>query len=184
VRYPRLHDTDEPPPDMLPALRFGHDDAVLAHERFGFECGAAALCAVLEETPENVRRYLIYSETQRYTNPTAMTAVLTVMRVPHRITFRSDDPQPKKPLSLRLGVARVQWGGHWCGPHMPLAARRRKTHWIAVCGDWVYDINRADDGWIHREVWERFVLPAVAMDSCGSDWDGTWWFTHGYELEA
>ena len=96
--------------------------------------------------------------------------------------FRSDKPaqDPQSLPRLLLGLVRVQWGGPWTKPGVPMAARYRKTHWVAVSGGFVFDVN--GDQWLEQSVWAaqliRWLLP-----QCCEDGDGAWWPTHGSELD-
>ncbi len=111
---------------------FGVQEANAAAEAWGFNCGPGALCAVLGLTPDELRPKLGDFEAKGYTNPTLMAAVLRAHGVRHRQTYRSDLPGR---FHLAFGLMRVQWAGPWTQPDVPMAARYRQTHWVAVAGD-------------------------------------------------
>lgn len=54
---------------LPPPLRFGVDEAQAASDEWGFNCGPAALCAVLGLTPAELRPHLGDFERKRYTKP-------------------------------------------------------------------------------------------------------------------
>jgi hypothetical protein len=51
---------------------------------------------------------------------------------------------------------------HWCGPWTDRGYAHsvlQRTHWIAVIGDYVFDVNWR--GWLPKENWEDVVVPDV-----------------------
>lgn len=101
-----------------------------AGQNWGFNCGPAALCALLNLTPAEIRPHLGDFEQKRYTNPTMIQAALTRCGATWRQTYRSDEP-----LGLPMldhGLIRVQWAGPWTQPGVPLRARYPHTHWVAM----------------------------------------------------
>ena len=168
---------------VLP-VRFGVEDAQKASDEWGFNCGPGALCAVLDLTPAELRPHLGDFEQKRYTNPTMMSAVLYRVGAKASQVYRSDDPRFPGWPKLQHGLVRVQWGGPWTKPGVPMAARYRKTHWIAMRkgGAEVFDINALEwGGWLPLDAWCHELVPWLCAD-CGPQWDGTAWPTHALEV--
>ena len=162
-----------------PALRFGLLEAEAASNEWGFNCGPGALCAVLGVTPEELRPKMGAFEEMGFTNPTLMAYVLRQHGVGYRETYRSDSPGR---CSLNFGLMRVQWAGPWCRSGVPMSARYRKTHWVAVAGEEVFDINAISvGGWITRQLWESRLVPWLIREAVPRA-SGEWWPTHGWEL--
>lgn len=161
-------------------LRFGLDEANEASRAWGFNCGPGALCAVLGVTPDELRPNLGDFEQKGYTNPSLMASVLRRYGVRFRQTYRSDRPGRCR---LEFGLVRVQWDGSWTQPGVPMAARYRRTHWIAVAGDEVFDVNAmCVGGWISRDEWESKLVPWLIREVVPGG-NGEWWPTHGWELD-
>lgn len=162
-----------------------------ANKAWGFNCGPGALCGITGLKPEELRRFLGDFEQKGYTNPTLMRDALTRMKL--RFAWRTVRPEsaeqnPRDQLPT-FGLARVQWGGPWCGGGVPRAARYRQTHWIATArhpkrGIGILDVNNntGDNkiGWTPFADWERVVVPALIATYPRAD--GTWWLTHSVEV--
>lgn len=174
---------------LAAALRFQAEDAYKAGDDWGFNCGPGALCGILNWTPDELRPFLGEFEDKGYTNPSLMFAVLTRIGAVYRKSFRSDEPlacyRRPAPHVVSFGLVRIQWGGRWTKPGVPMAARYRKTHWVAVRGgDRVFDINAISvGGWITTGIWRGQLVPWI-LEECCKDGDGTWWPTHGIEILA
>lgn len=163
-------------------VRFSAEDAWRASDEWHFNCGPGALCAVLDMTPDELRPRLLDFESKGYTNPTLMTDVLSGMGVPHRQVYRADEPRGMPALSH--GLMRVQWGGPWTRPGVPMRARYRQTHWVAMrnAGLEVFDINAiCVGGWIDFKQWSEQLVPWLIRECCPKS-DGTWWPTHALEV--
>jgi hypothetical protein len=168
---------------MIEPLLFSLEETAKASEEWNFNCGPAALCAVLGLTPAQVRPHLFDFEAKGYTNPSLMRKILHGFGAGCRPVYRNDEalfggvtyPDVKR------GVMRVQWGGPWTKPGVPMPVRYRKTHWVAVAGDVVFDINAMNGGWIPWHVWSEQLVPWLIKE-CVPDGDGTWWPTHIWEV--
>lgn len=167
-----------------PALRFTGDEAQAAWEKSGFNCGPGALCGVLQLRPEQVLPHLRDFDRKRYTNPKMLYAALQALGV--RYTVKGNAHGSKDLPWPKLGFVRIQWGGRWMQPGVPLAARYRKTHWV---GSWihpsgtlaVFDVNVVDSGgWVNLDVWESQVVPHLTRHVKGCD--GSWLMTHAVEV--
>jgi hypothetical protein len=161
------------------AVRFGLDEANAAADAWGFNCGPGALCAVLGFTPDELRPHMGEFEAKGYTNPTLMFDVLRRLGVRYRQTYRTDAPGD---CELKFGLMRVQWAGPWTKPGVPMAARYRQTHWIAVAEDRVFDINAiCVGGWLSRAEWKNKLVPWLLREAVPKA-TGEWWPTHGLEV--
>lgn len=167
-------------------LRFTEADALAANAAWGFNCGPAALCAVLSLTPEELRPHMLDFGVRRYTNPTLMNDVLDRLGMGHKYVFRSD-ADPGRLFALpKYGVVRIQFNGPWMKPGVPVAARYQHTHWIGCrhtsTRAEVFDINALDrGGWVCLTEWTNHVVPEIVA-ACEPKSDGHWWPTHGVEV--
>lgn len=178
-------------PDLCPDIRFTSEEAQVAAEQWGFNCGPASLCAVLGKTPAEVRPYLLDFERKRYTNPTLMADILRGLGLSTRRVYECAGKMNKShAVWPESGLVRVQWGGPWCAKAVPVAARYRKTHWVAVRGTrhdsrQVFDVNSmnapAYGGWVLFRDWEREVVPWI-IEKVVPNGDGSWWPTHCWEV--
>lgn len=170
---------------------FDIEEAEQAADRWGFNCGPAAICAVTGLTPEKVRPHLIDFESRGHMNPSMMLTAMTTMGLrPHLMwSCAADITEPPEDARYpdRLGVVRVQWAGRWTGEGVPVRVRYRHTHWIAVRGvdafGWpqeVFDINAIGvGGWLSFGRWFRDLVPWLLQEA-GAKWSGVWWPTHCY----
>jgi hypothetical protein len=170
--------------DSTRSVGFSLEDVEKASEEWNFNCGPAALCAVLGLTPAQARPHLLDFESKGYTNPFLMGRILHGFGAVRRPFLRNDRPWPG-PLTcpcVEAGLMRVQWGGPWTKPGVPMRVRYRKTHWVALAGDDVFDINAMNvGGWVAWDVWAEQLVPWLIKE-CQPDGDGTWWPTHGWEV--
>lgn len=160
------------------SLRFTEADADKATEAFGFNCGPAALCALLSLTIQEVRPHL--GNFKGYMTPTMMRAALKnagarVAQVPYG---RAAQQCPA------FGLVYVQWTGPWTKPGVPVRAAYRHTHWIAAVDHpiektVVYDINAGDVGWISIEDWSGKLAPQLIPPKG----DGGWYYRLVLDVE-
>lgn len=161
---------------------FTIDDAEAASDEWNFNCGPAALCAVLNRTPAELRPHLLDFEQKGYTNPSLMFSILKKLGVQHRQTYRGDNLTPDPMPHVEYGLVRVQWGGPWTRLGVPMAARYRQTHWIAMAGAEVFDVNAmCVGGWLPYAEWADQLVPWLIRE-CVPKGDGTWWQTHVIEV--
>jgi hypothetical protein len=190
----------------FPEVRFDRDSAQQAGDEWGFNCGPGALCAVLGKTPSEIRAYMGDFEKKGYTNPTLMASILRNLNAPIKVMFQGKaDSKPDNPRDLKLyprfGLVRVQWGGPWTKPGVPIAARYRHTHWVACRFprefgpgkdgvSWgrtplvpeIFDINAIIvGGWLPWSEWADELMPWLQKQAVPKG-DGTWWPTHSWEL--
>lgn len=178
-RFGRKRDvitTDIPTQKPVPVL-FSLDEAERASDEWNFNCGPSALCAVLGMTPSEIRPHMLDFESKGYTNPTLMFDVLKRLNVTHYQCYRSDNPIGLIPR-VPLGLLRVQWGGPWTKPGVPMRVRYRQTHWAGMCGGWMFDVNAmCSGGWLSFAEWSSELIPWLIRE-CISKGDGKWWPTH------
>ena len=168
-------------------VRFTEDDANKAADEWNFNCGPAALCAVLDMTPAEMRPHLIDFEQKGYTNPSLMFGILKALNIEHRCSYRSDVAEIAQLNAWpKFGLVRIQWGGPWTRPGVPMRVRYRKTHWVACCGDnttrEIFDVNvMCVGGWMSFAEWSTKLIPWLIKE-CVPDGNGEWWPTHGIKV--
>lgn len=176
---------------------FTADQAQDAFERWGMNCGPAALAAVCGLPPDTVREYLLGFDQKRYTNPTMMIGALTAMRAAGAIRQydirvcgiqnRVRDGWP------RFGLARVQWEGPWLADGVPIRARYRQTHWVGAKAIqvlkegapavFIFDVNAMQvGGVVNLPTWTERIVPWLTKNYVPRA-DGGWHLTHTIEVE-
>ncbi len=154
-----------------PALRFTAADAYIAADAWKFSCGPGALCAIANLTPPEVRPHL--PGFRGWMNPSQMYTALGSLGFRWK-GVTTDWPE-------RLGILRIQWGGPWLDPGVPVAAAYRQTHWIASSGARVFDINALEvGGWLSRDEWIGRMVPFLTGHIKRAT--GKWSITHSLEL--
>ena len=171
---------------MNTSLRFNPRHAQAASDAWGFNCGPGALCAALNLTPDELRPHLLDFETKHYTNPSLMFGVLKGLNIRHRQTYRSDSSEFDLGAFPHFGLVRIQWDGPWTKPGVPMAARYRKTHWVAAHKKdphmMIYDVNAmCAGGWISYLEWSNDLIPWL-LKQCEPKASGCWWPTHSIEI--
>lgn len=173
---------------MRPPIRFTGDDTQAAWEAWRFNCGPGALCAITGLTPAELRPHMGDFEAKGYTNPTLMASILKGLGIPFERIFEATGA-PRKPWCdgnlPEFGLMRVQWGGPWTRPGVPMAARYRHTHWVAVDREHptqVFDVNAAHfGGWLSWAEWSTQLVPWLIKE-CAPKADGEWWPTHCWQV--
>jgi hypothetical protein len=122
-----------------------------------FGCGPAAFASIAGLPPEEVGQYFPSFEGRAWTNRRAMERALDSFgwrysRVP------GTWPQ--------LGLCLVHWRGPWTKGGYPAAILLR-THWVAVVGEYVFDVNWR--GWLPRENWEDLVVSDLIVQHNKAD---------------
>jgi hypothetical protein len=162
--------------------------AQYAADEWGFNCGPAALCAMLDMTPDELRPHLLDFESKGYTNPTLMADILRGLGVRFRRKYECAVQVENRPLPTdwpSLGLVRIQWGGPWTREGVPMRARYRHTHWIGarLDGKPVFDVNAlCVGGWISWHEWKNELVPWLIRESVPKG-NGEWWPTHCWEIE-
>ena len=165
-------------------LRFTFEEACNAWDG-KFNCGPSAICAALNLTPDELRPLMGDFFQKGYTNPTLMFETLDRCKAKYRRTYRNDSIQSMHDFpKLDHGLVRVQFGGPWTRPGVPMRVRYRKTHWVAARRQStdIFDINAmCTGGWMPFGEWANKLIPWL-IDQCHPKADGTWWATHAIEL--
>lgn len=169
-------------------MNFSVEDAEAAHREWGFNCGPGAICGLLGMPPSALRPHMGDFEEKRYTNPTLMYSVLRSLNRTFEVVYRGDSRAMLQPVVQSVnGLVRIQWDGSWTRPGVPMAARYRQTHWIAVRTDdsgavYCFDVNMVNyGGWCKLEAWEEFVAPWI-IANCVANGTGIFWPTHVLEV--
>lgn len=181
--------------------------AEAAHKAYGFNCGPGALCGITGLSPEQLRPHLGDFEAKGYMNPSLMRETLKRLGLEFRWHVLSEQSARVEMLSKpsgsgaicsakaaallpNFGLCRIQWGGPWCDPGVPMAARYRQSHWIAAAhhpgrGLGVFDVNNNtsdhDIDWAPFDAWASVVVPDLIATYPRAD--GTWWLTHVVEVK-
>ena len=145
---------------MRHSLALDHLDAfyTIAPETNGdFGCGPVAFAAIAGISTDEVARYFPSSEDRAWTNRRQMETALKSFG--WRFT-RVADAWPQ------LGLCLVHWRGPWTKGKYPAAIMPR-THWVAVIGDYVFDVNWR--GWLPRENWEDVVVSELICRHAEAD---------------
>lgn len=154
-----------------PPLKFTEADVERANAEWKANCGPAALAACLGWTLDAVRPHLGDFERKGYMNPRMMH--LAIQSAGHRIESSANLPTH--------GLARVQWGGPWMSPGVPIGARYARTHWIATKeaqgARWVFDVNGL---WRPYYAWVAEIVPAIVASIPKAD--GTFDFIDRWEV--
>ncbi len=160
---------------------FTADDAERAFDKWGCNCGPAAIAAICGLTLDEVRPHMGDFEARGYTNPTLMWAVL------RSIGIKWWEVKPPGPWP-EYGLCRVQWEGPWTEPGVPMRARYRHTHWVGAhtreSGEiGVFDINAIGNGsgWSSLNDWREKLVPWI-LKECVPRANGSWHLTHVVEV--
>lgn len=175
-------------PAHLEPARFTAEEAHRAAEEWQFNCGPGALCAITRKTPSEIRPFMGDFETKGYTNPTLMASILDGLAIPFQRIFEATGAE-RRPWGdhdlPEFGLMRVQWGGKWTRQGVPMRARYRYSHWVAVDRAQpihVFDVNAACvGGWIPWDEWTTQLVPWL-LKECHPTASGEWWPTHCWQV--
>jgi hypothetical protein len=123
----------------------------------GVTCGPAAFAALARLELEAATIYFPASGQRAWTNRIAMRRALRA------IGF---DFVHKTGAWPRVGICLVHFTGPWTRRGYP-AAVLQNTHWVAVFGDYVFDINW--NGWLPRRNWEEVVIEQLLAQKLLAD---------------
>lgn len=147
-------------------------DVDAAYAAWGADCGPCALAALLGCEVGMVRMMLDEGfPKRRYMNPTHMLEAL------RRSGVNSTSTGPEAP---KRGLAFIQWEGPWTAPGTKIAWAYRHTHWIAVEGDMVYDVNA--DAWVTFDLWKKVMPELIRQEVKGAT--GGWFVRRGFEVPS
>ncbi len=177
---------------LYAAPPFDREDCIAAD----WNCGPAAIAAVVRLTPAELESHLGTFRSKGYTNPTLMFAILRSLGIGWRTIDKGCWPS--------YGLVRIQWHGPWMNPGVPIAARYRKTHWVGCRSRLVpsprrdvpqdeqvrterqiFDVNCIGvGGWVPEAEWKDQVVPwLVPQFKELKGWDGRWSMTHCLSVE-
>lgn len=167
------------------------DNAQAAADSWGFNCGPAALCAVLNKAPDEIRPHLGDFERKKYTNPSLMADILRGLKVSFLRTFETvREPAAGTVIWPKFGLVRVQWAGPWTRDGVPIPARYRHTHWVAYRNGpgtnhgVVFDVNAlCVGGWMPFAEWSNQLVPWL-LQQVEPKSTGKWWPTHCWDLKT
>jgi hypothetical protein len=139
----------EKPGALAPESLRAPTDVRLANDLFGSNCGPAALAAALSIQICDVMVIFEQFPERPYTTLSKMREALSNIG----LHFEDSSRMPC------FGLALIQIDGPWSD--LPGSGRwsARYTHWVAVSGDQIYDINA--NAWTGRSDWESATLPLL-----------------------
>lgn len=135
-------------------------DAEQAFEEWGANCGPAAMAAICGMQLSEIRKHM--PNFPGYTTPSIVLQTL-------RSAGLKCDYGVERQWPLR-GLVCIQFGGPWMEKGAHWAEPYKRTHYIGVMYDAVYDVNC--DGWGTRAEWEAEIAPWLG--GFHKKWDGTW----------
>ena len=116
-------------------------------------CGQAALAAALGRNAGDILH--AFPGPGLWVNDKRMIAALNTLKV----GWKQHGQEIEDTGTTAMSVVWLQGIGSWMRPSVPIGARNQRTHWIATCGDAIYDLNA--DSWLPAEVWRGQVLPDI-----------------------
>jgi hypothetical protein len=170
---------------MSNSLPFTEADSDRAYKAWRFNCGPGAVCGLLGLTPDQLRPHCGSFEQKGHTNPTLMFEILRNLGKKQETVYRGDVHRPRVPFP-RHALMRVQWDGPWTQEGVPMGARYKETHWVALRrfqGErQVFDINAMNvGGWIPYLTWKDDLVPYLIKEGVPRA-NGQWWPTHIIEV--
>lgn len=171
------------PPNVL----FTAEELERAWVEWSCNCGPSALAVATRKHIDAIRGRIPKFDERYYTNPTMMVGALRSFGVEFRWT-RDAERAIEWPKN---GLARIQWGGPWTAPGVPIPARYRHSHWVAVAtidgmatlagspGRGIWDVNCPH--WISFENWKDVLVPEI-LRNCEPKASGEWWVTDAIEV--
>ena len=172
----------------MPKLEFDRDDAQAAAEQWGFNCGPAALAAILGKRPDDVREACQTAGFKKYLSPTMMKVAIRAAGGAIRLQRRCVKDAGHSNFPDR-GLARIQWTGPWTATGMNPKWAWTHTHWVAT---WrapvdgrdgstnlsVFDINGGVRGVVE---WVDKIVPLIVAEIKRAD--GGWYVANSWEVE-
>ncbi len=170
---------------------FSQAELQAASERWGCNCGPAALAVMCNTTLDVAHGAIPNFNERHYTSPTMMKAALAILGVP----WRERVPVFPEPADgtfgthtlNRYGLSRIQFEGPWTAPGANPKWAYRITHWVGSLwtlgqsnqthGSLVFDVNM---GWGWQDRWEKEIIPELVKLYPRAT--GGWFVTHRWEL--
>lgn len=168
------------------SVLFTIDEAQRYWEKWRFNCGPSALCAIANRKPLEALAALPQFRQRGYTNPKMMRAGLKAfgMRWAELVSDEETNNLPRVATFPSYGLVRVQFAGPWTKPGVPIVARYRHTHWVGVDNWNVFDINAmCAGGWLPVAEWANDLIPWLIKKCEPKSATGDWWATHCWEVE-
>lgn len=170
----------------LIGLKFSSDDMRSAYERWGCNCGPAALAAVLQISLDDALSLLPDFPSRKYTSPTMMKDALLDCDFREITRARKTAATLCPEILPDWGLVRVQWTGPWTAPGANPKWAYRQTHWFAsfkpelTCPDWtiVFDVNSGPVEWSD---WLKTIPAAITKQIPRAD--GGWFVTHLWQID-
>jgi len=122
---------------------------MLAYDVFGANCGPAAFAAALTLDVCDVMAFFDHFPFRDHTDLSDMICALERCCIDHEVA--KEVPS--------FGLLLVQLEGPWTAYGYARRWAGQFTHWVAVSGDDVYDINAG--AWMPERVWQEKVLAAL-----------------------
>lgn len=147
-----------------------------AHKAWKCNCGPGSVAALLGLTCEQVRPHFPGHAERGYSNPSHLQNALRSLGCRVVSTWKRT---PEALALPRFGIVFVQFGGPWLREGVPAGWAYRATHFAAVNGGQVYDVNQ-DPPWYPKSGWESDLLPWLAstINRC----DGTFYIRAAFEV--
>jgi hypothetical protein len=138
-----------------------------ASRQFNLTCGPAAFAALVSAPLLSVLPLFPQSPDRPWTTPTDMRAAAK------RNGTKLRAIGPDKPT---FGLALIEFLPLKPRPYTHPCARLKRTHWVTVWRDAIYDINW--QGWLPKRIWERIVYPHLISQFGGA---AGWQVLEGFE---
>lgn len=127
------------------------DELEVAVTEWGCNCGPAAIAAIMRISLPRLHHVMKkYGGWPGYTTPTKVQQMFVAWALINRVRVLRENKLPDH------GLAFIQLLGPWMKARVP--AQYKHTHWIAVDGDRIFDINNNDEPWYTKEMWEQFTI--------------------------
>lgn len=140
-------------------------DIEAAEEQWGANCGPASIAAILDRSLSETRPLLNGFDVRPYMNITHVKNALTAAGVKFQARLKT------RPI---YGLVFIQWGGH---EKKRVFAQYKFTHWIAVAGDVVFEVNAP-----HLVSWQEWTEQMPDMIKEAGWGDGTFFIRSAIEI--
>lgn len=141
------------------------EDIETAADQWNANCGPCSVAAILDRPVSDTRQLLNGFDKRGYMNITHVQEALKAANIVFKGRLKT------RPT---YGLVFVQWGGH---ENKPAFAQYRFTHWIAVAGDIIFEVNAP-----HLVSWNEWVavMPKIAQEEGLGD--GTFFIRSAIEI--
>lgn len=154
---------------------FTEEEARVAYDEWGCNCGPTALAFALQTSLDVTRRLIADFDQKRYTSPAMMLDALIASGRQWR-DIRPVDTS--RMFQVGPSLVRIQWTGPWTQPGANPKWAYRQTHWITTFlverqAAMVFDVNGGIMGF---QRWQSEIVPLILKSYPRSD--GGWHPTH------